>query len=244
MKHPIKHLVKQACLITTLSTLLTLAALPGQAAGPVSTTLTTAYQSRYVLYGYRLSRHLYSADLYLYAPASERMAVWGGGWYGYLTDGTYQEIDVYGGIDYTINATFSAGISYALFNYLEVPFETSDHVSEFTAHATAATGPITLGLRAHYDTEAEGALLRGQVSTAHPLTTRWTLQLQAEAGYAIDYFIDSNAWNHANTELALTFQASPAISLTPYIAHSWPLAAIDAFEQNETYGGLRVAYTF
>jgi len=211
---------------------------------PVSATLTTAYESRYVLYGYRLSRHLYMADIYLFKPLDDKTSVWGGAWYGYLTDGTYHEVDVYGGIDRMITETLTLGLAYSLFNYIEVPFPTSDHVSEFAAHATYASGGFSLQLREQYDTGADGHLVRAIGSYTQTLAGSLSLVLGAEAGYAFEYFIDGNRWNHAEVSAKTPWQINDHWSISPFIARSIPLAAIDDFEQYETYGGISASYTF
>ncbi|MGA1193479.1 MAG: hypothetical protein ACO398_02975 [Kiritimatiellia bacterium] len=210
----------------------------------LSTTITAGYQSRYVLYGYHLSSHLYMTDIYLYYPLNEKVSAWGGSWFGYQSGGTYSEIDVYGGVDYSVNANLTAGLAYSLFNYLDVPFETDDQVSEFAVHLTATAGPLTFELRNHYDTGAEGHLLRGVLYTGHQLNEKLALNLKAEAGYAFDYFIDGNAWNHADLRLSAPYQATESVSINPYIARSIALEAIDSFEKDETYGGISVSYAF
>jgi hypothetical protein len=235
-----KHIITACLLVATLLTMPRAA----RAENALSTTLTAGYQSRYMLYGYRLSSHLYMADIYLYYPVNEQVSVWGGSWYGYQSGGTYSEVDVYGGVDYALNARLTAGLAYSLFNYLEVPFETSDHVSEFAAHLTATAGPFTFELRNHYDNGAEGHLLRGVVYASHPLGEKLSLDLKAEAGYAFDYFIDGNAWNHADVKWSVPYQFSGAITITPYLARSFALEAIDAFEEDRTYGGVSMSYSF
>jgi len=210
----------------------------------LSTTVTLGYDSRYVLYGYRLSRHLYHADVYLYYPVNDRVSVWGGSWYGYLTDGTYHEVDVYGGVDYAWSDTLSAGIAYSLFNYIEVPFPTSDQAHEIAVHLTHATEQFSLSLRNHYDSEAEGCLLRAIGEFIQPLTEKLSVSLGAEASYAFDYFISGNLWNHAQVTIKAPYQVTDAVGITPFIARSIPLAAIDDFEQYETFGGISVSWSF
>ncbi|HMO05285.1 MAG TPA: hypothetical protein PKC67_12545 [Kiritimatiellia bacterium] len=236
--------MKKTLALFALITLFNTAAPIHAESSPVSTTFTTAYESRYVLYGYRLSRHLYMADIYLFKPLDENTSIWGGVWYGYLTDGTYQEVDVYGGIDRMITDTLTLGLAYSLFNYIEVPFPTSDHVSEFAAHATYASGGLSLQLREQYDTEADGHLVRAIGSYTLPLADSVSLVLGAEAGYAFNYFIDGNLWNHAEVSAKTPWQLNDQWSISPFIARSIPLAAIDDFEEYETYGGISASYTF
>lgn len=210
----------------------------------LSTTLTVGYDSRYVLYGYRLSRHLYHADVYLYQPIDDKTSVWGGSWYGYLTDGTYNEVDVYGGVDRMLTETISAGLAYSLFNYIEVPFETDDRESEFAAHVSYAGEHLSLSLREQYDTGAEGSLMRAITSWTQGVCDKVTVKAGAEAGYAFGYYIDGNLWNHAKLILQTPYQWSESMSISPFIARSIPLAAIDSFEQYETIYGINVSATF
>jgi hypothetical protein len=210
----------------------------------LSTTLTVGYDSRYVLYGYRLSRHLYHADVYLYQPINDKTSVWGGSWYGYLTDGTYHEVDVYGGVDRMLTDTISVGLAYSLFNYIEVPFETDDRESEFAAHLSYTGEHLSLSLREQYDTGARGSLMRALAGWTQGVSDKVAIKAGAEAGYAFGYFIDGNLWNHAKLSLQAPYQWSDTVSISPFIARSIPLAAIDDFEQYETIYGINVSATF
>ncbi|HMP90251.1 MAG TPA: hypothetical protein PJ991_08610 [Kiritimatiellia bacterium] len=210
----------------------------------LSTTVTLGYDSRYVLYGYRLSRHLYKGDIYLTYPLNDKVSLWGGAWYGYLTDGTYHEVDVYAGVDYAVTESIFAGIAYSLFNYIEVPFPTSDQAHEISAHVTYFGDQFSLALQNHYDSEAEGNLLRAIGDYSLPITEQLSAGLNVEAGYAFRYFISGNLWNHAQVKLSAPYRVNDAFTITPFIARSIPLAAIDDFEQYETYGGISCSLTF
>lgn len=214
------------------------------AVSPPEGTLTVGYDSRYVLYGYRLSRHLWHADVYLSSSLDERTTAWAGGWYGYLTDGSYREVDVYAGIDRTLGGPFSAGVGYSLFNYLEVPFETSDQAHEFAVHLDVAAGPVFLTVRNQYDTEAEGHLIRAIGEYARPLAGGMSLAVAAEYGYALRYYIDNNLPNHALFTVRVPWSLNDRLTVTPFVAYSLPLAAIDAFEEEELYGGVSFAVGF
>jgi len=211
---------------------------------PVDTTLTLGYDSRYLLYGYRLTRHLYHADVYLSHALDEKTTLWGGAWYGYLPDGTYNEVDVYTGIDRTLGEYITIGAAYSLFNYIEVPYETSDHVSELAAHATFATDQFSLQFRNQYDSEANGYLLRGIANYTQPLVEKLSLGLEAEGGYALGYFIQGNLWNHALASVKTTYSVTESLSIEPYITRSIPLAAIDDYEEYDTIYGISASYFF
>ena len=213
-------------------------------AASIDSTATIGYDSRYVLYGYRLSRHLYHADLYLSSALDAQTTVWGGGWYGYLTDGTYHEIDLYTGVDRTLTDTLSGGVAYSLFNYLEVPFETSDQSHEFAMHLSYASGPVFLQVRDQYDTEANGHILRAIGEFYQTLNGQLSLTLSAEYGYALRYYIDNNLPNHALFTLKAPYAINETLTLTPFIAYTLPLAAIDDFEEEELYGGVAMSFSW
>jgi hypothetical protein len=210
----------------------------------VSTTVTLGYESRYVLYGYRLSKNLYHADVYASLPVTEKLSVWAGSWYGYLTDGTYHEVDVYGGFDYQLSDHFSTGLGYSMFNYLEVPFPTSGRAHELSGHLTFNAGPITLSLRDLYDNEAKGHLMRGIASFDRALTDTLGFSLSAEYGYSFDYYEVGNGPNHALFKLTLPWQINETVSLSPFIAQSLALDTIDSFEQDQLYGGASLSFSF
>ena len=237
MKNRLLHLI-------TLGMLITVARPAPAQESSMSTTLTVGYDRRYVLYGYRLSRHLYHGDVYLTKPINDKVSVWGGAWYGYLTDGTYHEVDVYGGVDRMLTETISVGLAYSLFNYIEVPFETDDRESEFAAHVSYFGEHLSISLREQYDTGAEGSLMRAIGGWSQGVTEKFTVKAGAEVGYAFGYYIQGNLWNHAKLSLQTPYQITDSVSLSPFIARSIPLAAIDDFEQYETIYGLSAAVSF
>lgn len=210
----------------------------------ISTTVTLGYESRYVLYGYRLSKHLWHADVYFSMPAGERLTVWAGSWFGTLPDGTYNEIDFYTGADYQLTDHISAGLAYSIFNYLEAPFPTSQQAHEISGHLTMTAGPFTLSLRDLYDSEAEGHLARAVAAFDHPITDTVGLSLSAEYGYSFDYFAAGDGLNHALFKAAVPMQMNKTWTVSPFIAQSLALDVIDSFEEDQFYGGVFVSTTF
>jgi hypothetical protein len=210
----------------------------------LSTTLTVGYDSRYVLYGYRLNRHLWHADTWLTYPLNDKVTLNGGSWYGQLTDGTYEEVDGYAGMDYALTGSLYIGFQYSLFNYLKVPFETSGQAHELAAHISYWGEHIHLSLRNQYDNEAQGSLTRILTGYSTSLAEKMALKIDAEAGYAFGYYIDRNVWNHALVKASMPYQVDGQCTLTPFVAYTIPLAAIDAFEKEDVYFGLSVSVSF
>jgi len=211
-----------------------------EAAAPSSwsRTLTVGYDTRYMLYGYHLNRHLIHADVYTYRPIGDSLSVWADAWAGYLTDNTYRELDVAGGLDVALTEHWSVGIGYSIFGYIDVPFSNRDTDSEIAVQTVYSLDALTLTLRDQYDDEAKGHLLRAIAGYSQPLRGPVSLRLEAEFGYAFEYFIDGHLPNHAIFTLALPIQLTPTIGAEAFVKRSLALESIQAFEADRTYGGL------
>jgi hypothetical protein len=210
----------------------------------LSLSATLSYDSRYVLYAYSLSEHLYHSSVNAYLPINDRWSAWAGSWYGALDDGTYRELDLYAGFDTVICSHFSVGAGWSLFNYLKVPYDSDDSANELMMHVTTTAGPFSLRLSDQYDFSAKGNLVRVILTGTQPLGKRVKLSGVIDYGYAIDYYIEGSAPNHVIYRLTLPVQVSDAVTVRPFVAYSDPLKAIEAFEVERTYWGLSVDYTF
>lgn len=209
---------------------------------PLSLILTAGYDSRYMLYGYRLNRHLLGADVYAAYPLNEKTTVWGGAWYGVIPDGTYRELDGYVGVDRTLGHGFTAGFAISAFYYIDVPFTQRDVAYELLTHLTYAKGPFSLALRDHADSLADGHILRSIATYTQPINDRVSLKGTAEFGYAFEYYIEGNRANHALFTLEAPITLTPAVWITPFVTRSIPLDAIDAFEEDDTIVGGSISW--
>jgi hypothetical protein len=214
------------------------------AASNVWKTLTLSYESRYVLYGYDQGQNLLHADANIWMPINERLSVWAGSWYGTQPNGSYNEIDFYAGADFQLSKHLSAGLAYSLFNYIETPYPTSRQAHEISGHLTLAAGPLSISLRDLYDSEGEGHLARATASLEQPLTDTLSLELSGEYGWSFDYFAVGNGPNHALVKLSAPWKINDTLSIKPFIAHSFALDVLDAFETDRSYGGLSLIATF
>ena len=210
----------------------------------VSLSATVSYDSRYVLYAYSLTEHLYHASVNAYLPINDHWSVWAGSWYGTLDDGTYRELDIYAGFDTVLGSHFSAGGGWSLFNYLEVPYPSDDSANELMAHLTATVGPFSLRLSDQYDFSAKGNLVRAILTATQSLSKRVTLTGSVDYGYAIDYYIEGDAPNHVIYRLTLPVQVCDALTVKPFVAYSDPLKAIKAYEVERTIWGVHADYAF
>jgi hypothetical protein len=209
-----------------------------------TTTATINYHSRYVLYGVEYGQDLFHTDLYLHLPLNQRITLWGGGWYGYLSNGTYHEVDLTIGAECQMAAHLSAGLSYTLVNYLEVflPIDALAHQAQ--SHLTYAHGPLTLSWRTLYSSESRGYLLRFFATLAQPLSETVSLAIRTEYGYEFQHLTDRNGSTHAEIRLMLPWQMTDTAVIQPFVARSIALETIDAFVGNYTYGGLAIRASF
>lgn len=211
-------------------------------ASPLTLILTAGYDSRYVLYGYRLNRHLLGADVYAAYAMDEKNTLWGGSWFGIIPDGTYRELDAYVGWDRALGAGFTAGLAVSAFHYIEAPFTDESMVYELVGHVSYANGPFALALRDHVDTESDGHLARLIGSYTLPVTERISLKASAEYGYAFGYYIDGDKANHALFTLEAPTTLSDSVYVTPFISRTIALDAIDAFEEDDTFYGASISW--
>lgn len=227
-----------------LSLLLILSGLmPVMGGDKLSTTVTVGYDSRYVLYGYLGDRDLLHTDIWLAYPLNDRFTVNGGAWYGNIPDGSYEEIDGYAGLDYAVTASIYLGVQYSYFHYITVSFPTRGYANEYAGHISYWGEHVNASVRTQYDDEAKGVLLRLLAGYSTAFSDRFSLKIDAEAGYAFEYYIAGNAWNHAQIKASIPWQISSIFSVSPFVAHSIPLAAID-WEDDETYYGLSGSASF
>lgn len=207
--------------------------------------LTLGYDSRYVLYGYRLTRHLYKADMYLSKPLTDKLSVWAGSWYGYLADDTYSELDLYGGANWKVTDRLTAGACYSLFNYFKAPFTEEANDQEYAVSLVRAVGEkLTLALRDQYDLAAKGHLLRALADFNQPLAGKLTLTLSAEYGYVLNYYEEEDGPHHALFKMSLAHPITDTLSATLFLARTLALDAIDSFEEDDTYGGVSMTWSF
>jgi hypothetical protein len=212
-------------------------------ASPLSITLTAGYDSRYMLYGYRLNRHLLGADAYVAYALDDHTTLWGGSWFGIIPDGTYRELDGYVGVDRVLGHGFTAGFAISAFYYVDVPFTQRDVVYELMTHLMYSKGPFSFDLRDHADTLADGHILRSIATYTQPIHDRVSLKGTAEFGYAFEYYIEGNLPNHALFTIEAPTVISPAVWVTPFITRSIPLAASDSFEEEDTIFGGSISWS-
>lgn len=211
---------------------------------PLIAALTVNYDSKYVLYGYRQDGPLLGTDIYLGYPVSESTTLWGGSWFGIIPNGTYREWDAYVGLDRSLSASIAAGIALSAFRYIEAPFTDETITFEIAGHLTYQDEHLSLSFRQHVENKSDGTLSRLIASYTQPVTERVALRGVAEFGYAFGYYIHGNRPNHALLRVELPLALRDTLSFTPFIARSIALSAIDSFEEDDTYGGAELTWTF
>lgn len=201
------------------------------------------YDSKYVLYGYRLDGPFFHANLFASYPLADKTTLWGGSWFGIIPDGTYRELDGYIGINQSLVGNLVAGMGVAAFGYFDAPFTDKSVVYELNSHLSYFGERGLLALREFADTESHGSLWRLVGGYTQPLTARVALKGTAEFGYAFRYYISGNRANDVLLKLELPIALSTAGTLSPFIARTIALDGIKAYEKDDTFGGLSLSWT-
>ena len=234
--------MKRQPLVLLCSALLSLSVRAGEPAteapSPLSLVLTAGYDSRYSLYGYRLTRHLDQADIYASYAVDDKTTVWGGSWVGYLADASLREVDGYIGVDRVFAPGWTAGLAGSLFHYIESPFTDESLVAEMAGHVSYQAERWGLSVRDNVDTESDGHLVRAIANVIQPVTDRIRVKGTAEFGYALGYYMNANLPNHALFTLEAPTTLTDTVYMTPFISRTVALEGIKDFEEDDTiFGG-------
>lgn len=123
---------------------------------------------------------------------------------------------------------------------------------EVSVMAATQLSIITLGLGAHYDITNDGWYLEARAATEWKLSERLSLVPSVGIGYAVDYdwqvvtdLGKLDGFTAVNLTVSAPFQLLNNLTLTPYIAASLPIDALeDAGEDEELFGGLSITLRF
>ncbi len=241
-----------------LSTLLVLAsgALPafsGEPATPSSSPLAAAeeapsftldasagYINRYIFRGVDLGRDLTFAEVLAEVPLSDSLTASFSSWYGNVR-GPYSEVDVTAGLSWdagpvTLGAQF-LWYHFPTGYYLENQYETGLTVSrEF--------GPLELTVGWYYEFEVNGHFVEAVLACPQKLNDRVSIEPALTFGYNLGYNVPGNDLNHAGLIVEIPIKLGAHASLTPILAASVPLSALEDSEHALVYGGVKFTLSF
>ncbi|MGK0189518.1 MAG: hypothetical protein ACI9R3_005335 [Verrucomicrobiales bacterium] len=202
--------------------------------------LTLAYDSVYMFRGVDFGDNLVSSDLNVTLPLGDSLSLNVGTWYATLAEDDYAELDLYAGLEYTVNDSLSIGVGYTWY-YLP---RDSDGWNEVGATIGYSVAGIDFGLAYYYDFETEGSYFEPSVSYEIAITDNVSLVPSVAAGFGDDYYGVSGG-NHVGVSLALPIQLTATASLTPYIAGNIAIDSLDDLgEEDQVFGGVALTVGF
>ena len=237
-------------LITTIGAFVIASANAGEApakavveeSADIGATLAVGYNSHYIFRGINYGESQITAQVDYDLPD---LPISIGAWYGNptsgggLNPGHGDELDLYATATRSFGS-IDAWLGYTAYIYPEGGASTN----EVGTGIGTAVGPLDLAIGAYYDFDIDGWYLDLTLSYSYVLCDQASLDLAAGVSYSIDYSTASDDWNNvllvASVPIALTDRAT----LTPYIAGSLALDAIDGFQDDELFGGISLSVAF
>ena len=169
-----------------------------------------------------------------------------GAWYGNptsgggLNPGHNDELDLYANISHSFGS-IDAWLGYTAYTYPEGGSSTN----EVGTGIGTAVGPLDLALGAYYDFDIDGWYLDLTLSYSYVLCDAASLDLAAGISYSVDYSTSSGSdFNNVLLVVSVPVALTDRATLTPYIAGTLALDAIDGFQDDELFGGVSLSVAF
>ncbi len=205
--------------------------------------LAVGYDTKYIFRGVDFGDHLVWGSLVVPIKLTDKLTFTFAPWYGNIADGAYDELDLVAGFTYDLGfATLGVGYTWYYF-----PFSGFDtHEPNITI--AKSFGKLNWFAGAYCDVEADGGkegwYFETGVNTSIPINDMISLVPEAKVSYATDYY-GQDGFNNVVVKLGAPIALTKTATLTPYIAGSIALEALDAINQDsELIGGVSLTVTF
>jgi hypothetical protein len=200
---------------------------------------SVGYDSSYIFRGVDFGDNLIWGDVNLTMPVTDGVDLNVGVWYAGLADDDYTELDVYGGLSVDMGA-FELGVGLTWYYFPD----TDDDALEPGISIGTSAGPIDLSLGYYYDLEADGSYIELAAQSEIELSDTVSLVPGASISYADSYY-GVSGFNNIGLSLAMPIAISDNATLTPYIAGSIAIDALDDVgEDDHLYGGVSLSISF
>ncbi len=201
--------------------------------------VSVGYDSKYVFRGVDLGDNLIWGDVNLTVPVNDTVSLNAGTWYATLADDDYDELNLYAALSADLGA-FEVGLGLTWYYF---PMTDDDALEPGITIGTSA-GPIDLSLGYYYDLEVDGSYIELAAETAIELTDTVSLVPGVSVSYGDDYY-GVSGFNNVGLSLALPIALTDRATLTPYVAGSLAIDALeDLGEDDHIYGGVSLGVSF
>jgi len=166
-----------------------------------------------------------------------------GAWYGFdAGSGDYNELDLYASYAWSLGPV---AISGGVIGYLYPDDDGADTLEVFASLTTDKIEWITPTFSAYWDVDAiEGGYLEFKLSRSFEIVENISFDPYALVSYDLEYNSSDTDWNNVQVGASLPIKMSENIAISPYIAYSWALSAIDERQEDELWGGAKITFSF
>lgn len=205
--------------------------------------LSVGYDSTYIFRGVDFGDHLVWGSLTIPIKLTDKLTFTFAPWYGNIADGGYDELDLVAGFTYDLGfATLGVGYTWYYF-----PFSGFD-TNEPNITIAKSFGKVNWFAGAYCDLEAdagnEGWYFETGVNTSIAINDMVSLVPEVKVSYATDYY-GQDGFNNVVVKLGAPIALTKTATLTPYVAGSIALEALDAINQDSEFiGGVSLTVTF
>ena len=207
-------------------------------------TLAVGYNSHYINRGVNNGENQITTQLDYDLPS---IPISVGVWYSKPTSGSGQnplrgdEVNLYATATRSFGS-IDAWLGYTAYLYPEGPSRAAKN--EVRTGIGTAVGPLDLAAGVYYDFDIDGWFLDLTLSYSYVLCDAASLDVAAGIAYSIDYNSAGSNFNNVLLVVSVPVAVTDRATLRPYIAGTLALDAIDAFQDDELFGGISLSVAF
>ncbi len=195
----------------------------------------TGYRSNYVYRGFELSESTIDFQLEAEFALSNNLSLNAGGWYATETgSGDFDEAAGFMHLRHQTTEHLTLGLSATYRDFNHLFFESGVDIGAFGTWHFCRDFGITLG--GSYDTGAEGWYGHLETNWTKPLSDKAFFSLKTGVS-AVDNYYGRDGFNDVYGRIALTYNISETVSLTPFVGGS-ALLDSDDFGDDTAFAGI------
>ena len=211
---------------------------PTDPVNPLTWGLSANYASEYEFRGADFGDDLFDFGLEGTYSFNERISLTAGAWYANLSNSSFEELDLYAGLEYAIGR-FTIGAGYPWYHY---PSGGDDINEPYVSLGYDILDNLGFGLFAAYDDVTEGWYTEASLAYSHEINDTFSVDLEAGVSYGFDYYFDGDDINHAYAKAGLNVALNDHATLTPYVKGT--LGGDDAGLPDLLIGGVSLSISF